>query len=128
MKRCERAACKYMMFETSCFTKICSRGGEILQGGGFGKLLYAEGEYYLLYGRADCHSKEGEAVHHHSGTRPIRTAYYVGVSDGSFTEFPAWVAQTGSNNSNGDYIDTKIPSARKVALFRTSEGGSREWL
>ena len=37
---------KYMMFETSCFHEDLFAMRQIYKAGGFGKLLYAEGEYY----------------------------------------------------------------------------------
>ena len=37
---------KYMMFETSAFREDCHAMRQIYRAGGFGKLIYAEGEYY----------------------------------------------------------------------------------
>ncbi|MHC4407025.1 MAG: Gfo/Idh/MocA family protein, partial [Planctomycetota bacterium] len=37
---------KYMMFETSCFRPDCHAMRQIYRAGGFGRLIYSEGEYY----------------------------------------------------------------------------------
>ena len=37
---------KYMMFETSAFHEDCYAMRQIYRAGGFGKLVYTEGEYY----------------------------------------------------------------------------------
>src|SRR5690606_37130003 len=41
-----KSGLKYMMFETSCFLEDVHAMRQIYQAGGFGKLVYAEGEYY----------------------------------------------------------------------------------
>ena len=44
---------KYMMFETSAFHDDCYAMRQIYRAGGFGKLVYTEGEYYPLHAQAD---------------------------------------------------------------------------
>ncbi len=75
-----------MMFETSCFRDDCFSMRQIYDAGGFGKLIYSEGEYYHYFGQPLASYKEWR-----TGLPPLwypthSTAYYVGVSGGSFTE------------------------------------------
>ena len=44
---------KYMMFETSAFHADCHAMRQIYRAGGFGKLVYSEGEYYHYMPHAD---------------------------------------------------------------------------
>ena len=44
---------KYMMFETSCFHADCYAMRQIYQAGGFGRLIYSEGEYYHFHSESD---------------------------------------------------------------------------
>ena len=114
---------KYMMFETSCFHEDLYAMRQIYDAGGFGKLMYAEGEY-LHYLPKMVDSYKGWR----DGLPPIwypthATAYYVGVSRGSFTE----VSCQGMTSLFG-YLQPennryKNPFGMEVALFRTSEGG-----
>ena len=115
---------KYMMFETSAFHSDCYAMRQVYRAGGFGKIVYSEGEY----------------MHHMSvpipsyrnwrhGIPPLwypthSTAYYVCVTDGSFTEvacmgMPSLLTefQRPENNRYRNLFGTEI------ALLRTSEGG-----
>ena len=44
---------KYMMFETSAFHDDCHAMRQIYRAGGFGKLIYSEGEYFHYMAAAD---------------------------------------------------------------------------
>jgi predicted dehydrogenase len=115
---------KYMMFETSCFHADLYAMRQIYNAGGFGKIMYAEGEY-LHYLPKMVDSYKGWR----DGLPPIwypthATAYYVGVTGGSFTE----VSCQGVR-SQFDYLQPqnnryKNPFGTEVALFGTSDGGS----
>ena len=119
---------KYMMAETSCFRPDCYAMRQIYQAGGFGKLIYSEGEYYHF------HSKQiGSFKGWRIGLPPLwypthSTAYYVGVTGKRFTS----VSCVGYNSG----IESYAPGANKynnpftdeVALFKTSEGGSSRML
>ena len=114
---------KYMMFETSYFHDDLHAMRQIYQAGGFGKLMYAEGEYFHYLPKM---------VDSYKGWRdglppqwyPTHSnAYYVGVTGGSFTE----VSCLGTP-SQFDYLQPannryKNPYGTEIALFRTSEGG-----
>jgi len=123
-----RTGLKYMMAETSCFREDCYAMRQIYRAGGFGKLVYSEGEYFH-YGPVPLASFRNWRV----GMPPLwypthSTAYYVGVTGKRFTSvscvgfnagFDAY--KSGANKYNNPFTD-------EVALFETSEGGSSRML
>jgi hypothetical protein len=114
---------KYMMFETSCFHDACHAMRQIYRAGGFGKLVYSEGEYYHYMPNPIASYREWRV-----GLRPQwypthSNAYYVCVTGGSFTEvsclgMPAIIQQFLPQNNR-----YKNRFGTEVALLRTSEGG-----
>jgi len=124
----QKTGLKYMMAETSCFHASCYAMRQIYQAGGFGRLIYSEGEYYH-YGPTPIDSFKGWRI----GSPPLwypthSTAYYVGVTGKRFTSvscvgfdagFPAY--RKGANKYDNRFSD-------EVALFGTSEGGSSRML
>ena len=119
---------KYMMAETSYFRPDCYAMRRVYQAGGFGRLIYSEGEYYH-YIATPIDSFKGWRI----GSPPLwypthSTAYYIGVSGKRFTSvscagFNAGFPQNkpGANKYNNPFTD-------EVALFQTSEGGSSRML
>ncbi len=119
---------KYMMMETSCFRADCYAMRQVYQAGGFGKLIYSEGEYYHFHSH-QIGSYKGWRI----GSIPLwypthSTAYYVGVTDKTFTSvsctgsnagFPSY--QPGANRYNNLFTD-------QIALFETAEGGTSRML
>ncbi len=113
----------FMMFETSVFHEDCYAAREIYNAGGFGKLVYSEGEYYH-YMQQPLPSYKGWR----NGAAPLwypthATAYYVGVTGGHFTE----VSCMGMH-SHLDYLQPEVNPfnntfGTEIALFRTGEGG-----
>ncbi len=124
----QKSGLKYMMAETSCYRADCYGMRQIYQAGGFGRLIYSEGEYYHYHAKP-IGSFKGWRV----GMPPLwypthSTAYYVSVTGKRFTSvscvgfnagFPAY--QPGANKYNNPFTD-------EVALFKTSEGGSSRML
>lgn len=114
---------KYMMFETSYFHPDLFAMREIYRAGGFGKLLYSEGEYFH-YMPTPIDSYKGWRIGLPPQFYPTHSnAYYVGVTGGSFTE----VSCMGMP-SRIDYLQPannvyKNPFGTEIAMFRTSEGG-----
>ena len=119
---------KYMMMETSCFHAGNHAMRQIYRAGGFGKLIYSEGEYYHFHSHQIGSYKDWRV-----GCIPLwypthSTAYYVGVTDRPFTS----VSCTGSNAG----IPSYQPGANKynnrftdqIALFETAEGGTSRML
>lgn len=124
----QKSGLKYMMAETSCFRPDCYAMRLIYQAGGFGRLIYSEGEYYHF------HSKQiGSFKGWRIGLPPLwypthSTAYYVGVTAKRFTSvfcsgsnsgIPSY--EPGANKYNNPFTD-------EIALFKTSEGGSSRML
>ena len=113
----------YMMFETSTFHDDLYAMRQIDNAGGFGKLIYSEGEYFH-YELSPLDSYKGWRI----GTPPQwypthSNAYYVAVTGGSFTE----VSCMGNHGVLPMYFPEnnvyKNPFGSEIALFRTSEGG-----
>jgi predicted dehydrogenase len=115
---------KYMMFETSCFHEDLHGMRQIYKAGGFGQIMYAEGEY-LHYLPTMVDSYKGWRMGLPPQWYPTHSnAYYVGVTGGSFTE----VSCLGVR-SKFDYLQAannryKNPFGTEIALFRTSDGGT----
>ncbi len=119
---------KYMMFETSCFRDNCYAMRQVYQAGGFGRLIYSEGEYYHFHGKGI-----GSYKNWRVGCPPLwyathSTAYYVGVTDKPFTSvsctgFKADLAdfQPGANGYDNPFTD-------EIALLETAEGGTSRML
>jgi predicted dehydrogenase len=119
----QKTGLKYMMAETSCFHAECHAMRQIYRAGGFGRLVYSEGEYFHY-----CPEPIASFKNWRVGVPPLwypthSTAYYVGVTGKRFTavscqgfraNFPAF--QPGANNYNNRFTD-------EIALFQTSEGG-----
>ena len=77
---------KYMMFETSAYHDDCHAMRQVYRAGGFGKLVYSEGEY-LHYSAEPIPSFRDWRVGLPPQWYPTHsTAYYVAVTGGHFTE------------------------------------------
>jgi predicted dehydrogenase len=119
----KKSGLKYMMFETSTFHEDLYAMRQIYDAGGFGKLVYSEGEYYH-YSAEQIDSYKGWRIGGPPQWYPTHSsAYYIGVSRGSFTEvsclgMPSWIESF--KESTNRY---KNPFATEIALFQTSEGG-----
>ncbi len=128
----KKSGLKYMMFETSCFHTDLYAWHQKYKAGGFGKIIYSEGEYFHYFGKpiGGYNPKTGKVDTNgwRKGLPPQwypthSNAYYIGITGGSFTEvscmgMPSIVPHLQA--ANNDY---KNPFGSEVALFRTSEGG-----
>jgi predicted dehydrogenase len=114
---------KYMMFETSAFYDECHAMRQIYRAGGFGKLVYSEGEYYHN-GCALLPSFRDWRIGMPPQWYPTHSnAFYVCVTGGSFTEvscmgMPSLRKELQSANNR-----YKNSFGTEIALFRTSDGG-----
>jgi len=120
----QKTGLKYMMAETSCFRADCYAMMQVYKAGGFGKLVYSEGEYHHFY-TDQFDSFKGWRI----GPPPMwypthSTAYYVSVTGEQFTSVSCLgvksdrdVLRPGANKYNNPFSD-------EVALFKTSEGGT----
>ena len=119
----KKTGLKYMMFETSTYHDNLYTMRQIYSAGGFGKLIYSEGEYFH-YESSPLDSFKGWRIGMPPQWYPTHSnAYYVAVTGGSFTE----VSCMGSRSVLPMYFPEnnvyKNPFGSEVALFRTSEGG-----
>jgi len=114
---------KYMMFETSCFHEDLYAIRQIYKAGGFGKLLYSEGEYYH-YSETPIGSYKGWRDGLPPQWYPTHSnAYYIGVTDGSFTEVSCMGIPSHLQWLQPENNRYKNPFGTEVALFRASDGG-----
>ncbi len=113
---------KYMMFETSAFRADCHAMRQVFQAGGFGKLVYSEGEYYHYSDKPIPSFHEWRAGLPPQWYPTHATAYYVCVTGGHFTEVTCLGLPDGraALQAANRYQN---PFGTEVALFRTSEGG-----
>ncbi|MBL7037677.1 MAG: Gfo/Idh/MocA family oxidoreductase [Pirellulaceae bacterium] len=120
---------KYMMFETSCYRPDCYAMRQIYMAGGFGRLVYSEGEYYHYHGDGSLPSyKEWR-----KGIPPLwypthSTAYYVGVTDKTFTSVSCVGFQSGTSDFRPGANRYGNLFTDEIALFETSEGGTSRML
>ncbi len=119
---------KYMMYETSCYHAALYAMRRIYESGGFGKLVYSEGEYYHFDTKAGP-SYKGWRI----GSPPLwyathSTAYYVGVTGGSFTEVSCMGMPCLLERGRPENNRYKNPFGTEIALLRTSEGGMSRML
>ncbi len=124
----QKTGLKYMMAETSCFHEDCYAMRKIYHAGGFGRLLFSEGEYYHYSPTPIPSYKEWRV-----GLPPLwypthSTAYYIGTTGKRFTSvscvgFNAGYSafQPGANKYDNPFSD-------EIAMFQTSEGGASRML
>jgi len=124
----KRTGLKYMMAETSCYHAACHAMRAIYRAGGFGRVVYSEGEYYHYLPQPIDSFKNWRL-----GCPPLwypthSTAYYVGVTGQRFTSVSCVgfrgrnpLYQPGANQYNNPFTD-------EIALFQTSEGGASRML
>lgn len=113
----------YAMFETSSFHEDNFAMHQIYKAGGFGKLIYSEGEYY----HPGC-----ETIPSYKNWRrglppqyyPTHSnAYYTCVTLGSFTSVTCLGMKSLLEVFQPSANAYQNPFATEIALFRTSEGG-----
>jgi predicted dehydrogenase len=114
----------YMMFETSCFREDLYSIQTIYEAGGFGKMVYSEGEYYHYTSEPFPSYKNWRLGLPPQWYPTHSNAYYIGGTGGSFTEvsclgMPSIISHL--QPANNSY---KNPFGTEIALFRTSEGGT----
>ncbi|MGL4944406.1 MAG: Gfo/Idh/MocA family protein [Thermoguttaceae bacterium] len=118
------AGLKYMMFETSMFHDNCYAMRTIYDAGGFGKLIFTEGEYFHYFG-TPLDSYKGWRIGLPPQFYPTHSnAYYIGVTGKTFTEVSCMGFRSNLDAFNPKNNRYENPFSSEVALFRTSEGGS----
>jgi predicted dehydrogenase len=114
---------KYMMFETSYFHEDCHAMRQIFHAGGFGKLVYSEGEYYHFSAEPIASYKDWRVGVPPQWYPTHSNAYYVGVCGGSFTEVSCMGMPSLTHWLQAPNNRYKNPFGTEIALFRTGEGG-----
>ena len=119
---------KYMMFETSAFHQDCHAMRQIYRAGGFGKLVYSEGEYFH-YMPTPIGSFRDWRVGLPPQWYPTHSnAYYVCVTGGSFTEVCCMGMPSVVEHLLPEKNRYKNPFGTEIALLRTSGAAWRGWL
>ncbi len=114
---------KYMLFETSVFRDDLFAMRQIYKAGGFGKLVYSEGEYFHYMEKA-----LPSYLNWRVGLPPQwypthSNAYGIAVDGGSFTEVSCYGMPSILNHLQPENNAYKNPFGTEIALFRTNEGG-----
>jgi predicted dehydrogenase len=118
-----RSGLNYMLFETSCYHGDLYAMRRIYEAGGFGKLVYSEGEYFH-YACAVIASYKDWRIGLPPQWYPTHSnAYYVGVTGGSFTEVSCLGMPSIRSELQPANNRYKNPFGTEIAMFRTSEGG-----
>lgn len=119
----KKSGLNYMLFETSCYHDDLYAMRQIYKAGGFGKLVYSEGEYYH-YGVGSLASYKNWRIGLPPQWYPTHSnAFYVCVTGGSFTEVSCMGMPSIIKPLRPQDNPYKNPFGTEVALFRTSEGG-----
>ncbi len=114
---------KYMMFETSCYHAALYAMHRIYEAGGFGKLVYTEGEYYH-YACSVIDSYKDWRIGMPPQYYPTHSnAYHIGVDGGSFTEVSCMGMPSIREELQPANNRYKNPFGTEVALFRSNQGG-----
>jgi predicted dehydrogenase len=119
----KKSGLKYMMFETSVFHEELYAMRGIYRAGGFGKLIYSEGEYYHYMEDPLPSYREWRVGIPPQWYPTHSNAYYVGVTGGSFTEVSCMGFRSAISHLQPENNRYRNPFGTEVAQFRTSEGG-----
>lgn len=115
---------KYMMFETSMFRESLFAMRRIYTEGGFGELVYSEGEYYH-YMETPIDSYQGWRIGLPPQYYPTHSnAFQICTTGGSFTEVSCIGMPSIIEHLKPENNIYENPFGTEIALFRTSEGGT----
>lgn len=115
---------QYMLFETSAYHADCHAMRKIYQAGGFGKLLYAEGEYFHHMAQPIDSYRNWRVGLPPQWYPTHSNAYYICVTDGSFTDVSCQATPSEIPHLQPQNNAYKNPFGTEVALLRTNEGGT----
>jgi predicted dehydrogenase len=119
----KKSGLNYMLFETSCYHDDLYAMRQIYRAGGFGPMVYSEGEYFH-YACAVIDSYKGWRIGLPPQWYPTHSnAYYVGVTGGSFTEVSCMGMPSIRDELQPRNNRYQNPFGTEIAMFRTSEGG-----
>lgn len=114
---------KYMMFETSTFHREAHAMRQIYRAGGFGKMVYSEGEYYHFMAEPIPSFRDWRVGLPPQWYPTHSNAYYVCVTGGSFTEVSCLGMPSRIKHLQPAHNTYRNPFGTEIAHLRTSEGG-----
>jgi predicted dehydrogenase len=114
---------RYMLFETSAFHHENYAMRQIFRAGGFGRLVYSEGEYYHHMAEPIPSFEEWRVGLPPQFYPTHSNAYHICVTGGSFTEVSCMGLPSVIPHLKPENNRYKNPFGTEIALFRTSEGG-----
>ncbi|MCQ2143039.1 MAG: Gfo/Idh/MocA family oxidoreductase [Bacteroidales bacterium] len=121
-EKVKQTGLKYMMFETSMFHEDLHKARILYENGILGDITYAEGEYFH-YMVPPLDSFKGWRVGLPPQYYPTHAnAYYIGVTNGTFTEVSCYGVKSIHPTMMGDNV-YKNPFGTEIALYRTDNGG-----
>ena len=114
---------KYMMFETTAYRNDCYAMRQVYNAGGFGRMLYTEGEYYH-YSATPIDSYKGWRIGVPPQWYPTHSnGYSMAVTGESFTEVSCMAAPSNHEPFKDGKNQYKNPFGTEIALFRAIDGG-----
>ncbi len=119
----KKSGLNYMMFETSCYHDSVHAMREVYKAGGFGKMIYSEGEYFHFSVSGIASYKDWRVGLPPQWYPTHSNAYYTGVTGGSFTEVSCMSMPSITKRLQPQNNTYKNPFGTEIALMRTSEGG-----
>ncbi len=114
----------YMLFETSVFRENHYAMRQIYNAGGFGKILYSEGEYYHFMPEPLPGYKDWRVGLPPQFYPTHSNAYGTAVNGCSFTEVSCLGMPSKLEHFQPGNNVYKNPFGTEIALFRTSDGGT----
>jgi predicted dehydrogenase len=112
----------YMMFETSAYHRECHAMRKIHEAGGFGKLVYSEGEYWHYMAEPIASFKDWRVGLPPQWYPTHSNAYHACVGGGRFTEVSCVGVPSILKHLRPENNRYKNPFGTEVATFRTSDG------
>jgi predicted dehydrogenase len=119
----KKSGLKYMMFETSCFHGELHAMRQIYKAGGFGEMVYAEGEYYHYMDEPIPSYRDWRVGLPPQWYPTHSNAYHIGVTGGSFTEVCCMGMPSKVPHLQPSSNKYQNPFGTEIGQFRTSEGG-----
>jgi predicted dehydrogenase len=113
----------YMLFETSCYHPEAYAMRKVYEAGGFGKLVYSEGEYWHYMPKPLPSFKDWRVGLPPQYYPTHATAYYVGITGKPFTEVTCMGMKSEIPHLQAENNRYSNPFGTEIALLRTSEGG-----
>jgi GFO/IDH/MocA oxidoreductase family protein len=119
----KQSGLNYMLFETSYYHADLFAMRRIYESGGFGKLVYTEGQYFH-YACAVIDSYKDWRIGMPPQFYPTHSnAYHTGVDGGSFSEVSCMGMPSIREELQPANNRYQNPFGTEIALFRTNEGG-----